>query len=151
MMKDFDVNTTRDNLVGLWHGQPSHLQHVLLSATAPVLLAGSKPATSVSLSAIAALKNKRKKFFSAKQKNRVSRDKQIPQEGSVPTQSSSVLQQRTQPFQQVQSQKQIGMVKGTMSESTTNESVTTQSSDTFEASVESQEEPAAPIVVKEDL
>jgi hypothetical protein len=38
------------------------------------------------------------------------------------------------------------MVEGTMSPSATNESFTTQSSDTFEASVESQEELVSPIV-----
>lgn len=149
-MKDFDVNIKHENLVGLWPDKPSHLQRVLLSAPAPVLIAENKPASSVRFSAIAALKNKHKKYFSATQRNRGSSDKQIPQAGSVQTQSSSVLQQRPQ-SSRVQSQKQIGMVKGTMSESTTNESVTTQSSDTFEASVESQEEMAAPIVVKEDV
>ncbi|KDR10357.1 Transient receptor potential-gamma protein [Zootermopsis nevadensis] len=148
MMKDFDVNTTRDNLVGLWPGQPSHLQRVLISATAPVMIAGRKPATNVSAYAMAALKMKRKKFLSASEKNRGSPYKQIPRIGSDPTRSSSDLQRRTQPGQ---SQTQIGKVKSTMSESTTDEGVTTQSSDTLEANVESQKEPVAPIVVKEDL
>jgi hypothetical protein len=151
MMKDFDVNTTHANLAGLWSGQPSHLQRVLVSATAPVLIAGSKPATSLSSSAIAALKKKRKKFFSALQKNKGSPDKQIPRIGSVPAQSSSLLKQETRPFEQGQSQRQIGMVKGTMSESTTNVSITAQSSDTFDASVMSEEELVPPLAVKEDL
>jgi hypothetical protein len=99
----------------------------------------------MSSSALVALKKKRKKFFAASQKNRGSSDKQIPRAGSVPPQSL-VMQQKAQPFQRVQPQKQAEMVEGTMSPSTTNESVTTQSSDTFEASVESQEELVSPIV-----
>jgi hypothetical protein len=147
MMKDFDVIPTRENLAGLWPGQPPHLQQVFISSTAPVLTATSKPATSMGSSALVALKKKRKKFFAASHKNRGSSDKQIPRVGSVPSRSSSDVQQKT-PFQRVQSQKQREKAEGTMSPSTTNESVTTHSSDTFEASVESQEELVPPTIKK---
>lgn len=131
MMKDFDVITTHENVVGLWPGKPSHLQHVLTSATAPVLTAGSKPVTSVGSSALVALKKKQKKFFSASRKNRGSPDKQISR---VSKRSSPFVQRATQPFQRVQFQRQRGLVKGTMlSPSTTTESVTSHSSDTMES------------------
>jgi hypothetical protein len=89
MMRDFDIVSTRENLVRLWSRQPSHLKHVLISATVPAMRAGSKPATSANFSAPKALK-KYKKLFSASHKSRGSPDKQITQVGSVPTQSSSV-------------------------------------------------------------
>ncbi|PNF44061.1 hypothetical protein B7P43_G16226 [Cryptotermes secundus] len=141
MMKNFDVIPTREDL--------PHLQHEIVSSTAPVLTAASKPATTMGSSALVALKKKRKKFFAASPKDRGSSNKQILHAGSTPQRSSSVMQQKAQPLQ-VQSQKQAEIVEGIMSPSTTSESVTTHSSDTFEASVESQEELVSP-TVKEGL
>lgn len=134
-MKHFDVIPTRENLAGLWPGQPPHLQHVLVSSTAPVLTAASKSTTSTGSSALVALKKKRKKFFAASHKNKGSSDKQIPHAGSDAPQAPSVMQQKAGPLQQAPSEKQAEMVEGTLSLSTTNESVTTCSSDTFEACV----------------
>jgi hypothetical protein len=149
MMRDFDVIPTRENLAGLWSGRHPDLQHEIVSSTAPVLTVASKPATTIGSSTIEALKKKRKKFFAASPKNRDSSDKQI-QASSVPPRSSPVMQQKAQSFQRVQSQKDTEVVEEIMSPSTTSESVTTHSSDTFEASVESQEELASP-TVKEGL
>jgi hypothetical protein len=95
MMKDFDIISARENLVGLWPGQPSHLKHVLISATAPAMTAGSKSATNSNSSALMARKKKHRKLFSALHKIRGPSDKQIPRVGSVPTQSSSI----SRPFQ----------------------------------------------------
>lgn len=145
-MKHFDVIPTRENLAGLWPGQPPDLQHVPISSIDCVLTAASKPANSMGSSALVALKKKRKKFFATSHKNRGSSDKQIPRAGSNPPQSPSVMQQEAQPFQHIPSERQVEMVEGTLSLSTTNESVTTHSSDTFEASVESQEELVPPTV-----
>lgn len=147
-MKDFDVIITHENLAGLWPGQHPHLQHEIISSTAPVLTATSKLATTMGSSALVALKKKRKKFFAASPKNRDSSDKQIPHAGSIPPRSSSVMDQKAQPLQRDQSQKQAEMMEGTMSPSTTSESVATHSSDTFEASVASQEELVSPTVNK---
>jgi hypothetical protein len=87
-------------------------------------------------SALVTLKKKRKKFFATSHKNRGSSDKHIPRAGSNPPHSPSVMRQEAQ----------VEMVEGTLSLSTTNESVTTNSNDTFEASVESQEELVPPTV-----
>jgi hypothetical protein len=140
MMKHFDVIPTRENLAGLWPGQPPYLQHAPVFSNAPVLTAASKPATSKSSSALVALKKKRKKFFATSHKNRGSSDKQIPRAGSNPPQPPSVMQQKAHPCQHVKAERQVEMVEGTLSLSTTNESITTHSSDTFEASLECQEE-----------
>jgi hypothetical protein len=146
MMKDFDIISMRENLIGLWPGQPSHLKNVLISATAPAMTAGSKSTTSSNSSALMALKKKHK-FFSASHKSRGPSDKQIPQVGSVPSLSSSI----SWPFQQVQSQKQTRVVKGTMSPSTSAECSTTHSSNMSVTNTESQEEQVPPTAVKENL
>jgi hypothetical protein len=147
MMKDFDIISMRENLTDLWAGQPSHLKHVLISATAPAMTAGSKSTTSSNSSALMALKKKNKKFFSASHKSRGPSDKQIPRVGSVPSLSSSI----SWPFQRVQSQKQTRVVKGTMSPSTSAECSTTYSSNMFATNTESQEGQVPPTAVKENL
>jgi len=90
MMKDFDIISTRENLVRLWSGKPPHLKSVLISATAPVMTAGRQPTTNAVSSARMALKKKHKTFVSATQKSTSLSDKQTPRVGSVPTRSSSV-------------------------------------------------------------
>ena len=90
MMKDFDIISTRENLVGLWSGKPLHLRSVLISATAPVMTAGSQPATSAVSSAQMALTKNHKTSVSASQKHTSLSDKQVPRVGSVRTRSSSV-------------------------------------------------------------
>ncbi|XP_069702491.1 transient receptor potential-gamma protein-like isoform X2 [Periplaneta americana] len=79
MMKDLDVIPTRESLIGLWADQPAHLQQVLVSATAPVLAPSTRPVTSVGSAAMAALKKKRKRFFTTSKKNR-----EISRVGSLP-------------------------------------------------------------------
>lgn len=90
MMKDFDIVSARENLVGLWSGKPPHLKSVLISATAPAMTAGRQPTPSAASSARMALKKKHKTFVSAAHKSTSLSDRQIPQVGSVPRRSSSV-------------------------------------------------------------
>jgi hypothetical protein len=90
MMKDFDIISTRENLVGLWSGKPPHLKSVLISAIAPAMTDGDHSATNTTSSARMAFEKKHKAFVSVSQKCVFLPDKQIPQVGSVPTRSSSV-------------------------------------------------------------
>jgi hypothetical protein len=90
MMKNFDIISTRENLVGIWSGKPPLLKSILISATAPAVTAGSQPANNAISSARMAFKRKNKTFVSASQKSTSLPGKQISQVGSVPTRSSSV-------------------------------------------------------------
>ncbi|PSN33020.1 hypothetical protein C0J52_17831 [Blattella germanica] len=143
MMKDFDVIPSNESLVGLWPGQPPHMQKLLVSATAPVLSNGTRRASGVGSAAIAALKKKRRTFF-ATHKNR-----EPIRTGSVPVKSSQSTQ--CKPFMRTHSQRETIDIQDTVSPSTTNESITTYSSDTFDASTESRKEIIPPTVCKDDL
>jgi hypothetical protein len=90
MMKDFDITSTRENLVGLWSGKPLHLKGVLISAVAPAMTVGGQSANNATSSARMAFRKKHKTFVSASQKSISLPDKQIPRVRSVPTRSSSV-------------------------------------------------------------
>lgn len=90
MMNDFDIISTRENLVGLWSGKPPHLKSVIISAVAPAMTAGGQSANNATSSARMAFKKKHKSFVSVSQKCISLPDKQIPRVGSVPTRSSSV-------------------------------------------------------------
>ena len=88
MMKDFDIISTRENLVGLWSGKPHHLKSILISAVAPAMTVGGQSATNATSSARMSFRKKHKAFVSASEKSLP--DKQIPRVRSVPTRSSSV-------------------------------------------------------------
>ena len=137
MMKDFDVIPSNECLIGLWPGKPAHMQKILISATGPVLSSTNRRTSGVGSAAVAVLKRKRRKFFE------LHKSREPLRTSSVPARSSQSVQRQ---LQRAHSQQETIDIQDIVSPSTTNDSFTTNSSDTFEVSVASRDELFSPIV-----